>query len=205
MVYNPEFNTAELSTDNTLRICTGEWKTQMLEVETYLAAFSNKGLCYLALGPIRQARVGLAKRFPKQDVSIGNLEIGRMYIERYLAGIRKPFPVPLDLRGTEFQLAVWKRLMEVPAAETITYSDLAESIGAPGAQRAVARACGANPIAAIIPCHRAVAKDGLGGYHWGEDIKEKLLEREAYQKHIRELANRPDKKIPPYLLKRDDF
>jgi AraC family transcriptional regulator of adaptative response/methylated-DNA-[protein]-cysteine methyltransferase len=204
-IYNPDFDVAELSTDNTLRTCNGEWQTQDMDAEPYFAAFSNKGLCFLALGPIRTAREELAKRFPDRPAVEGDLEIGRMYIQRYLNGVRKPFPIPLELKGTDFQLSVWKRLMEVPAGETITYSELAKAIGCPGAQRAVARTCGANPIAVIVPCHRAVGKNDLGGYRWGERLKEQLIRRERFQNHIRELANRPNRTIPPYLLQAEDF
>jgi AraC family transcriptional regulator of adaptative response/methylated-DNA-[protein]-cysteine methyltransferase len=89
--------------------------------------------------------------------------------------------VPLDLRGTPFQLAVWRALRAIPAGRTTTYSALARSLGlGPGAARAVGAACAANPIAVLVPCHRVVpARGGLGGYRWGLDRKRRLLAREA--------------------------
>lgn len=87
--------------------------------------------------------------------------------------------IPLDPRGTEFQKSVWRALREIPAGATVTYSDLARRIGRPNSVRAVAAACGANPIAVIVPCHRVIGKDGsLTGYAWGIEKKQLLLERE---------------------------
>jgi AraC family transcriptional regulator, regulatory protein of adaptative response / methylated-DNA-[protein]-cysteine methyltransferase len=88
--------------------------------------------------------------------------------------------LPLDIRGTDFQLRVWDALQKVPAGTTVSYTFLAEQIGAPKAVRAVARACKANLLAVAIPCHRAVRADGdLAGYRWGIQRKQALLEREA--------------------------
>ena len=90
-----------------------------------------------------------------------------------------PLDFTLDAQGTDFQKRVWKALRAVPSGMTISYSELARQIGAPEAVRSVASACGANPIALAVPCHRVVAKDGsLGGYRWGVDRKRALLERE---------------------------
>ena len=92
-------------------------------------------------------------------------------------------PLTLDLRGTEFQLKVWKAIMKVPFGETISYQQLAANIGQPEAVRAVATAVGQNPMAVIIPCHRIIHKDGtIGEYHWGRELKEKLLEWEKARK-----------------------
>jgi AraC family transcriptional regulator of adaptative response/methylated-DNA-[protein]-cysteine methyltransferase len=87
---------------------------------------------------------------------------------------------PLDLRGTAFQRRVWEALQAIPAGETRTYSQLAVAIGRPTAVRAVASACGANPVAVLVPCHRVIASDGsLAGYRWGLARKRALLEREG--------------------------
>lgn len=80
----------------------------------------------------------------------------------------------LHLTGTDFQKQVWKELQKIPPGETRTYSQIAEQIGKPTAYRAVVNACGANPIALLVPCHRVVAKSGLGGYRWGPEKKEML-------------------------------
>jgi AraC family transcriptional regulator of adaptative response/methylated-DNA-[protein]-cysteine methyltransferase len=88
--------------------------------------------------------------------------------------------IPVDPTGTEFQKSVWRALREIPAGATVTYSELARRIGRPDSVRAVASACGANPIAVIVPCHRVIGKDGsLAGYAWGIDKKRMLLQREG--------------------------
>jgi AraC family transcriptional regulator of adaptative response/methylated-DNA-[protein]-cysteine methyltransferase len=88
--------------------------------------------------------------------------------------------LPLDIRGTEFQIRVWDALQNVPAGTTVSNESLAEQIGAPNAVRAVAQACAANPLAVAIPCHRAVHANGeSAGYRWGVERKRALLEREA--------------------------
>jgi AraC family transcriptional regulator of adaptative response/methylated-DNA-[protein]-cysteine methyltransferase len=93
-----------------------------------------------------------------------------------------PFTLPLDLRGTAFQLQVWQALRQIPAGERVSYQALAQSIGKPGAVRAVASACGANKLAVIVPCHRVVRQSGaLSGYRWGAERKAQLLAREANQ------------------------
>ena len=87
--------------------------------------------------------------------------------------------IKIDLHGTDFQLKVWKELMNVQKGETISYQELAERIGEPKAVRAVASAVAQNPIAMLVPCHRIIHKDGtLGEYHWGRDLKKQLLDWE---------------------------
>ncbi|MDE7409813.1 MAG: methylated-DNA--[protein]-cysteine S-methyltransferase [Muribaculaceae bacterium] len=109
----------------------------------------------------------------------GVISIAISQISEYLAGKRKEFIIPLSLQGTEFRKRVWSELRLIPYGETITYKELAERIGSPGAYRAVANACGANPFPIIIPCHRVVASGGKpGGYTGGLDIKFTLLEIE---------------------------
>ena len=88
--------------------------------------------------------------------------------------------IPIDLRGTPFQKAVWQALREVEPGTTVSYTELARRVGRPAAVRAVAHACATNAIAVLVPCHRAVRSDGsLAGYRWGLDRKRALLEREA--------------------------
>jgi len=88
--------------------------------------------------------------------------------------------LPLDLRGTAFQMRVWAALREIPAGATRTYTEIAEAIGSPKAVRAVAGACAANPAAIVVPCHRVVRSDGeKGGYKWGVERKRRLLDMEA--------------------------
>ena len=87
--------------------------------------------------------------------------------------------VDLDMRGTEFQLEVWRKLLEIPRGETRTYSQLAGELGRPKSVRAVARACASNRIGVLVPCHRVVGSDGsLTGYRWGVERKRALLDGE---------------------------
>lgn len=87
--------------------------------------------------------------------------------------------VELELKGTDFQMKVWKALCEIPFGEIVSYTEIAEKIGKPKAVRAVANAIGANPIAYFIPCHRVIRSDGsMGGYRWGINIKERMQARE---------------------------
>ncbi len=101
-------------------------------------------------------------------------------LEEYFAGRRREFSFPLDLRGTDFQLACWRALLQIPYGETRSYADIARAIGRPQGFRAVGMANNRNPIAIVVPCHRVIASDGtLCGYGGGLDIKRKLLELEG--------------------------
>lgn len=88
--------------------------------------------------------------------------------------------IPFVTRGTPFQHQVWDVLGRIPRGSTLTYQEVANAIGKPSAARAVGRACGANPLAILIPCHRVIKTSGLaGGYRWGLFIKQRLLAMEA--------------------------
>jgi O-6-methylguanine DNA methyltransferase len=101
-------------------------------------------------------------------------------LDEYCAGERRSFSFPLDLRGTEFQLACWNALLDIPYGETRSYADIARAIGRENAFRAVGMANNRNPIAIVVPCHRVLASDGtLCGYGGGLDLKRKLLELEG--------------------------
>ncbi|MGQ7296383.1 methylated-DNA--[protein]-cysteine S-methyltransferase [Quadrisphaera sp. KR29] len=90
-----------------------------------------------------------------------------------------PPPLPLDVRGTAFQAAVWAALRRIPAGRTLSYAEVAAELGRPTAVRAVARACATNPAALVTPCHRVVRSDGgLGGFRWGLEVKRALLAAE---------------------------
>lgn len=84
-----------------------------------------------------------------------------------------------QLRGTAFQVAVWKAMCQIPAGKVVTYQELATQIGRAGAARAVGAACGANPFPFLIPCHRVVAQQGIGGYGYGVELKQQLLQFES--------------------------
>jgi O-6-methylguanine DNA methyltransferase len=97
----------------------------------------------------------------------------------YLEGKRKTFELPLDLRGTPFQLEVWDALRRIPYGETRSYADVARELGRDTATRAVGTANGANPISLVVPCHRVINSDGrLGGYAGGLEVKARLLAME---------------------------
>jgi methylated-DNA-[protein]-cysteine S-methyltransferase len=101
-------------------------------------------------------------------------------LEEYFAGKRREFTFPLDLRGTDFQLACWRALLAIPYGETRSYAAIARAVGKPNAFRAVGMANNRNPIAIVVPCHRVIASDGtLCGYGGGLDVKRKLLELEG--------------------------
>jgi O-6-methylguanine DNA methyltransferase len=101
-------------------------------------------------------------------------------LQEYFAGKRREFTFPLDLRGTDFQLACWRALLAIPYGETRTYADIARIVGKPKAFRAVGMANNRNPIAIVVPCHRVIASDGtLCGYGGGLDVKRRLLELEG--------------------------
>ncbi len=101
-------------------------------------------------------------------------------LEQYFSGERREFSLPLDLRGTPFQLKCWNALLTIPYGETRTYGEMARAIGHPIAFRAVGMANNRNPVAIIVPCHRVIASSGsLCGYGGGLDIKSKLLELEG--------------------------
>jgi O-6-methylguanine DNA methyltransferase len=100
-------------------------------------------------------------------------------LNEYFAGERREFSFSLDLRGTDFQLACWNALLEIPYGETRSYRDMAESIGHPHAYRAVGMSNNRNPVAIVVPCHRVIASSGsLCGYGGGLDLKRKLLDLE---------------------------
>jgi O-6-methylguanine DNA methyltransferase len=100
-------------------------------------------------------------------------------LDEYFNGQRREFSMPLDLRGTPFQLACWRALLAIPYGETRSYADIARAIGHPNAFRAVGMANNRNPIAIVVPCHRVIASSGsLCGYGGGLDLKRKLLDLE---------------------------
>jgi O-6-methylguanine DNA methyltransferase len=106
-------------------------------------------------------------------------------LDDYFAGERREFSLPLDLRGTAFQLACWRALLEIPYGETRSYRDIGQAIGHPHACRAVGMSNNRNPIAIVVPCHRVIASSGaLCGYGGGLDIKRKLLDLEQGSFHL---------------------
>jgi O-6-methylguanine DNA methyltransferase len=142
---------------------------------------NEKGLRYVRLVE-GDAATSLAKLGAANAMLLdGFFDSTKAAIAAYLEG-KGPLELPYDLvGGTPLQRAVWLAMAKIPYGETISYTTLADRVGFPRAVRAVASACGANPLPLIIPCHRVVAKDGtLGGFSLGGvDVKEKLLAVEA--------------------------
>jgi AraC family transcriptional regulator of adaptative response/methylated-DNA-[protein]-cysteine methyltransferase len=142
-----------------------------------LIAATNKGLCSVKLGDdAAHLQRLLAEEFSQATISQNDLPDLRRTILAFIDGEASLARLPLDIRGTVFQRRVWDELRRIPRGETRTYREIARAIGAPDAVRAVGSACGANPVALVVPCHRAVRTDGgLGGYAWGLRRKKKLL------------------------------
>ena len=144
---------------------------------TVLVAATDKGVCSVKLGDEAETlKRLLSEEFSEAELSEGALPEAKKAILEFLSGDAQLARVPLDIRGTVFQRRVWEELRRIPRGETRTYREIARAVGAPEAVRAVGSACGANPVALVVPCHRAVRTDGgLGGYAWGLARKKKLL------------------------------
>ena len=127
------------------------------------------------------ARAGLAD-VALQPGSADVLDEAAHQLDEYFAGTRTSFDLPLDLRGTPFQVAAWEALGDIPYGETRTYAEQAAKIGRPAAVRAVGAANGRNPLSIVLPCHRVVGGDGaLRGFAGGLDVKAALLAFEQGQ------------------------
>lgn len=151
-----------------------------------LVAATERGICAIEFGDEAEMLIDqLKQRFP-QAVLIHGEKNFQGVVHEVINHVENPdqqFSMPLDIRGTAFQQKVWRLLRRIKPGETRSYSDIAEQIGTPGAVRAVARACGSNRLAVVIPCHRVVRKDGtISGYRWGVERKNVLLEKEKSRK-----------------------
>jgi AraC family transcriptional regulator of adaptative response/methylated-DNA-[protein]-cysteine methyltransferase len=146
-----------------------------------LVGATTRGICMVEFGTQRTLLAELRRRFPKASIEPADTDLKR-WVKRVVAaidGARTDPALPLDIRGTAFQMRVWHALTQLKRGETLAYADLAERIGAPGSARAVARACATNGIAVLVPCHRVVASNGaLAGYKWGLERKRRLLRKE---------------------------
>ena len=147
-----------------------------------LVARSQRGVCAISLGDDPGALLReLQDRFPRAELIGGDAAFERL-VAQVVGLIEQPgigTELPLDVRGTAFQLIVWRYLQKLPYGEVRSYSEVAEGIGRPSAARAVARACATNSVALLIPCHRVVrGTGGLGGYRWGVQRKRVLLDTE---------------------------
>jgi AraC family transcriptional regulator of adaptative response/methylated-DNA-[protein]-cysteine methyltransferase len=147
-----------------------------------LVGQTMRGVCFIAMDddPPKLERE-LARRFPKAQLIRGDAKFERT-LDAVIRAIEAPvteWKLPLDIQGTVFQRRVWQELRQIPPGTTKTYAEIATMLGKPKAVRAVAQACGANPVAVAVPCHRVIRGDGsLAGYRWGIERKRKLLDRE---------------------------
>jgi AraC family transcriptional regulator, regulatory protein of adaptative response / methylated-DNA-[protein]-cysteine methyltransferase len=146
-------------------------------------ASTEKGVCSVSVRESgADAEVSLRARFPKAEIRRDDegLQALLNLVTARIAGENLEKRVPLDLQGTDFQRDVWNELLTIPAGKTRTYLDIAKAINRPKATRAVAQACGANPVAVVVPCHRVVMSDGsLGGYSGLPGVKKALLTAEG--------------------------
>ena len=146
-----------------------------------LVGRTDRGVCAVLLDDPSRLQDDLAAEFPGARLmrdDEGLREWASIVVDA-VAGHALTAPVPLDLKGTDFQRRVWAELQRVPLGETASYAEIAARIGKPTATRAVAGACASNHAAVVVPCHRVVRTDGgLGGYKWGVERKKALLESE---------------------------
>lgn len=170
-------NAKEKALEAARRTARAAWLPVVTDDGTFSSCFSNAGLAELRFPGYEPTS------FSGGNESHQTLEWKKQTdaaIRRILHGLKPDSIPPLDLRGaTAFQLMVWHVLMRIPPGTTITYAQLAASIGKPTATRAIGSACGANPIPLLIPCHRVVRADGAsGGFSAGSRWKNLLLDRE---------------------------
>lgn len=148
-----------------------------------LVAMTERGVCAARMGDgDLDLEKDLRAEFPEAQIERAD-SLLREPVEKILNHLDNNEPrldLPLDIRATAFQRQVWEKLREIPYGQTASYADIAKALGKPRAVRAVGRACATNPVALVIPCHRVVREDkSLGGYRWGLERKQKLLEKEA--------------------------
>lgn len=153
------------------------------ELGKLLIATTERGVCAVRFGAsdaalLRELKNDFAAAaIHREDEGLKPLVA---QVTQLLSGVSAPANIPVDIRGTAFQQMVWQELCRIPAGETRSYAQVAQSIGRPKAVRAVANACASNPVALVVPCHRVVQKNGsLAGYRWGVKRKAALLEKEA--------------------------
>jgi AraC family transcriptional regulator of adaptative response/methylated-DNA-[protein]-cysteine methyltransferase len=147
-----------------------------------LVAVTERGVCAVRMADTdAELEKDLRAEFPSATIARDDTSLQETVTKvlHHLTHNEPHLDLPLDIRATAFQRQVWEKLRAIPYGETVSYADVAKSLGKPGAVRAVGRACATNPVALVIPCHRVVREDkSLGGYRWGLDRKQKLLDLE---------------------------
>ncbi|UAK23408.1 bifunctional DNA-binding transcriptional regulator/O6-methylguanine-DNA methyltransferase Ada [Sphingomonas nostoxanthinifaciens] len=163
------------------RGATIRWTVAPTDLGALLVAATERGICRVAF---EEDDAVLRRHFPRATIVPADDALDALVAEAVaiVAEPGRPMTLPLDVQGTAFQEAVWRELARIPPGATLSYAALAARAGNANAVRAVGSACGANPVALLIPCHRAKRSDGtLGGYAYGLPIKRELLDREAAQ------------------------
>jgi AraC family transcriptional regulator of adaptative response/methylated-DNA-[protein]-cysteine methyltransferase len=157
------------------------WAVVPTSLGPMLVAATERGVCRLSFN---EDETALQSRFPHAQLHQGGAEFQTLLAE-VVAAVETPGDyshIPIDVQGTAFQEAVWQALRCIPTGETRSYSQIAAEVGKPGAVRAAGSANGANNVAVLIPCHRVIRSDGsLGGYAYGLEIKQRLLDKEREQ------------------------
>jgi len=152
-------------------------------LDTVLVAASGKGIAAILMGDDRDAlRRELAGAFPQARLTFDEAGLEGMMtrVVAFLEAPQQGLDLPLDIRGSTLEQAVWQALRDVPAGETITYGRIAKALPLPATAQEVGAACAANVLAVAIPCHRVVKADGsIAGYRWGVRRKRKLINREG--------------------------
>ncbi len=144
-----------------------------------LVASTDKGICYLAFDDDRKTALAeLMQLFPNARYGCQADDFQQQALALFQGKVSDR-PLALYVKGTDFQVAVWEALLDIPVGEVITYGEVARKLNRPKACRAVGSAVGANPVAFFIPCHRVIRSDGsYGEYHWGSDRKAALIQWE---------------------------
>lgn len=161
------------------------WAARETRLGWLAMAATARGVCFAQFGGDAEALCAeIAREFPKATLLASQadapLDAWIDALDDHLSRSAPAPDLPLDLRGTAFQMRVWRFLQGIPLGETRSYADVAQAIGAPKATRAVGTACGANRVAVLVPCHRVLRGDGSpGGYRWGLARKRALLDAEA--------------------------
>ena len=161
------------------------WACRDTVLGPLLMAATDRGVCFAQFGESSEALLEqLRREFPNAELQPASENSAQLdgWIDALNAHLqrRQPRPeLPLDLRGTAFQIRVWEFLLGLQGGDVASYAEVAEGIGKPRAVRAVASACARNRIAVLVPCHRVLRADGgLGGYRWGVQRKRALLDAE---------------------------
>ena len=165
------------------------WTITETDLGLLLVAATERGLAFILLGDSEaELEADLHAEFPRAHLERddGALAVIVDAVLQRIAGDPAPADIPLDITGTAFQRRVWEALRHIPYGEVRTYGEIAEIIGSPNAVRAVGTACGSNPVAIVVPCHRVVPKSGgVGNYGFGPARKRVLLAREGAEVHDR--------------------